>query len=100
MSAKVAIVAGGGGATGRATAMALAATGLTVVAVDRNEAALRDLPDGVRPEVADTTDPALTADVVDRIAAEVGPPDVLVNTIGAFGQGDVLSTWSATPRRR
>ncbi len=48
MSAKVAIVAGGGGATGRATAMALAATGLTVVAVDRSKAALRDLPDGVR----------------------------------------------------
>ena len=92
MRAKVAIVAGGGGATGRATAMALAATGLTVVAVDRSEAGLRDLPDGVRPEVADTTDPAATTDVVDRIAAEVGPPDVLVNTIGAFGQGDVLST--------
>jgi NAD(P)-dependent dehydrogenase (short-subunit alcohol dehydrogenase family) len=92
MSAKVAIVAGGGGAIGRATAAALAATGLAVVAVDRSEAGLRDLPDGVRPEVADTTDPAATADIVDRIAAEVGPPDVLVNTIGAFGQGDVLST--------
>ena len=92
MSAKVAIVAGAGGATGRATATVLAATGLTVVAVDRSEAGLHDLPDGVRPEVADTTDPALTANVVDGIAAEVGPPDVLVNTIGAFGQGDVLST--------
>ena len=92
MGAKVAIVAGGGGPTGRATAMALAASGLSVVAVDRSEARLGDLPDGVRPEVADTTDPAVTADLVDRIAAEVGPPDVLVNTIGAFGQGDVLST--------
>ena len=92
MSAKVAIVAGGGGATGRATAQALAAAGLTVVAVDRSEAALRDLPDGVRAEVADVTDPAVTADFVDRIAAEVGPPDVLVNTIGLFGQGDALST--------
>ncbi len=92
MGAKVAIVAGGGGPTGRATAMALAASGLSVVAVDRSEAGLGDLPDGVRPEVADTTDPAVTADLVDRIAAEVGPPDVLVNTIGAFGQGDVLST--------
>ena len=44
--------------------MALAATGLTVVAVDRSEAGLRDLPDGVRLEVADTTDPAVTADIV------------------------------------
>jgi len=54
--AKVAIVAGGGGATGRATVLALAATCLTVVAVDGSEAGLRDLPDGVRLEVADTTD--------------------------------------------
>ena len=74
MSAKVAIVAGGGGATGRATLLALAATCLTVVAVDGSEAGLRDLPDGVRLEVADTTDPAVTAGLVDRIAAEVGRP--------------------------
>ena len=74
MSAKVAIVAGGGGATSRATVLALAATCLTVVAVDGSEAGLRDLPDGVRLEVADTTDPAVTAGLVDRIAAEVGRP--------------------------
>jgi NAD(P)-dependent dehydrogenase (short-subunit alcohol dehydrogenase family) len=74
VSAKVAIVAGGGGATGRATVLALAATCLTVVAVDGSEAGLRDLPDGVRLEVADTTDPAVTAGLVDRIAAEVGRP--------------------------
>jgi NAD(P)-dependent dehydrogenase (short-subunit alcohol dehydrogenase family) len=74
VSAKVAIVAGGGGATGRATVLALAATCLTVVAVDGSEAVLRDLPDGVRLEVADTTDPAVTAGLVDRIAAEVGRP--------------------------
>ena len=92
MSAKVAIVTGGGGATGRAVVTALAGAGLTVVAVDRSEAGLRDLPDGVRREVADTTDPAVTAEVIDRIAAEVGPPDVLVNTIGTFSQGDALST--------
>jgi NAD(P)-dependent dehydrogenase (short-subunit alcohol dehydrogenase family) len=74
LSAKVAIVAGGGSATGRATLLALAATCLTVVAVDGSEAGLRDLPDGVRLEVADTTDPAVTAGLVDRIAAEVGRP--------------------------
>ena len=49
MSAQVAIVAGAGGALGHAAAAALAARGLTVVAVDRNEQALRDLPGGVRP---------------------------------------------------
>ena len=44
MSAQVAIVAGGGGELGRATAMALAAGGRSVVAVDRNERGLLGLP--------------------------------------------------------
>jgi NAD(P)-dependent dehydrogenase (short-subunit alcohol dehydrogenase family) len=92
MSAKMAIVAGAGGALGHATAVTLAAVGLTVVAVDRTEHALRELPDGVRREVADAADPAAAKSLVDRIAGEVGPPDVLVNTIGAFRPGDALST--------
>ena len=92
MSAKVAVVAGGGGALGRATTAALAASGLTVVAVDRTEHALRDLPDAVRPEVADTTDPATAKSLIDRIASEVGPPDVLVNTIGTFRPADLATT--------
>jgi NAD(P)-dependent dehydrogenase (short-subunit alcohol dehydrogenase family) len=92
MSAKVAIVAGAGGALGRATAITLTASGLTVVAVDRNEHALGDLPDGIRREVADPADPDTTTRLVDRIAGEIGPPDVLVNTIGAFRPGDLLAT--------
>jgi NAD(P)-dependent dehydrogenase (short-subunit alcohol dehydrogenase family) len=47
----VAIVAGADGAVGRAPTAILAADGLTVVAVDRNEQAPRDLPDTVRREV-------------------------------------------------
>ena len=96
MSAKMAVVAGAGGALGHATAVALAAGGLTVVAVDRNERALGELPGGVRPEVADTTDPAAAKSLIDRIAGEVGPPDVLVNTIGAFRPGDALTTTPET----
>ena len=92
MSAKVAIVAGAGGGLGGPMTAALAASGLTVVAVDRNEHALRDLPDSVRREVADTTDPAAAKSLIDRIADEVGPPDVLVNTIGAFRLGEALDT--------
>jgi NAD(P)-dependent dehydrogenase (short-subunit alcohol dehydrogenase family) len=92
VSAQVAIVAGAGGALGHATAVTLAASGLTVVAVDRNKRGLRELPDGVRPEVADTTDPGVVAPLIERIAAEVGPPGVLVNTIGAFRPADALST--------
>ena len=98
MSATVAIVAGAGGALGRATAVTLAAGGRTVVAVDRTEQALRGLPGGIRPEVADTTDPAAAKRLIDRIAGEVGPPDVLVNTIGAFRPGDALTTTPETLR--
>jgi NAD(P)-dependent dehydrogenase (short-subunit alcohol dehydrogenase family) len=92
VSAKVAIVAGAGGGLGQATTATLAADGLTVVAVDRNEHALRELPDTVHREVADTTDPAVARQLIDRIAGEVEPPDVLVNTIGAFRPADALST--------
>ncbi len=92
MSATVAIVAGGGGPLGHETAVALAADGLTVVAVDRSESALSDLPEDIRREVADATGPAEAARLIDRIAGEVGSPDVLVNTIGAFRPEDVLAT--------
>jgi 3-oxoacyl-[acyl-carrier protein] reductase len=47
-------------------------------------------------EVADGTDPTVPGPLVERIAAEVGPPDVLVNTIGAFELGDSLSV---TPQK-
>jgi NAD(P)-dependent dehydrogenase (short-subunit alcohol dehydrogenase family) len=92
VTSHVAVVAGAGGALGQAMTVTLAAGGLTVVAVDRNEHALHELPGGVRPEVADTTDPAAVKSLIDRIASEVGPPDVLVNTIGAFRPGDALTT--------
>jgi NAD(P)-dependent dehydrogenase (short-subunit alcohol dehydrogenase family) len=98
MSATVAIVAGGGGPLGHATAVALAADGLTVVAVDRSESALGDLPEDIRREVADATGPAEAARLIDRIADEAGPPDALVNTIGAFRPEDVLATTRRTCR--
>jgi NAD(P)-dependent dehydrogenase (short-subunit alcohol dehydrogenase family) len=91
MSDRVAIVAGAGGPLGRAAAVRLAATGFTVVGIDRNEDRLRELPDGIHQVAGDTTDPAVPKGLVDRVVADVGPPDVLVNTIGAFAPGDALS---------
>ena len=91
MSERVAIVAGAGGELGRATVQKLAAAGFTVVGVDRNEQALKELPDGIRREAADPADPASARSVVDQIAAEVGPPEVLVNTIGAYRLGEALT---------
>ena len=96
MNSRIAIVVGAGSGLGQSTAQALHGAGLTVVAVDRNEAGLNELPVGIRVEVADATDPAMPGPLIDRIATEVGPPDILVNTIGAFEVGDSASV---TPQR-
>jgi NAD(P)-dependent dehydrogenase (short-subunit alcohol dehydrogenase family) len=88
----VAVVAGAGGAVGHATVAALAASGLTVVALDRSEQAMEDLGDAVRKEVVDPGDPGAVKQVIDKIAAEVGPPGVLVNTVGTFRLADAVDT--------
>jgi NAD(P)-dependent dehydrogenase (short-subunit alcohol dehydrogenase family) len=94
MSARVAILAGAGGELGRAVAGKLTAAGFTVVGIDRSEDGLKQLPDGIRYEVGDPTDPVVVRSLVDRIAVEVGPPEVLVNTVGTYHQGTALD---ATP---
>lgn len=99
MSTPIAIVVGAGSGLGRATAEALHQAGMTVVAVDRSEPGLKRLPDEIRREVADATDPAVPGPLVNRIAAEVGPPDILVNTIGAFEAGDALGVTPESLRR-
>jgi NAD(P)-dependent dehydrogenase (short-subunit alcohol dehydrogenase family) len=98
MSSRFAIVAGAGSGLGQAAALRLHANGLTVAAVDRNEAGLKELPAGIRTEVADATDPTVPGPLVDRLVAEVGPPDVLVNTIGAYDVGDALTVTPETLR--
>jgi NAD(P)-dependent dehydrogenase (short-subunit alcohol dehydrogenase family) len=82
VSERVAIVVGAGGELGRAAAEALAGTGYMVTGIDRNEQGLKELSDGIRREVGDATDPAAAKTLIDRIAAQAGPPEVLVNTIG------------------
>jgi NAD(P)-dependent dehydrogenase (short-subunit alcohol dehydrogenase family) len=98
MGERVAIVVGAGGELGRATAEKLAAAGFTVVGTDRSEKGLKELPDGIGREVADPVDPAAARSVVGRIAAEVGPPEVLVNTIGTYHLGDALTATQADLR--
>ena len=99
MTEHVAIVTGAGGELGRATAEKLTAAGFTVAGIDRNEQGLKELPDGVRSEIADPVDPAAARSAIDRIAAEVGPPAVLVNTIGTYHLGDALSVTPDDLRR-
>src|SRR3954469_13082055 len=95
---RVAIVAGAGGELGRATATTLADRGFTVVGIDRSEAGLKELPDGVGREVADATDPASARSIVDVIAGKNGPPAVLVNKLVGVAVGDALSITPETLR--
>lgn len=90
MSTRIAVVTGAGSGLGQATALKLHADGLTVVAVDRTESGLKELPEAIHTKVADPTDADVPGPLVDRIVAEVGSPDVLVNTIGTYQPGDTL----------
>jgi NAD(P)-dependent dehydrogenase (short-subunit alcohol dehydrogenase family) len=92
MGEAIAVVAGAGTGLGRATALRLARSGTVVVAVDRNKDHLAGLPDDVHREIADATDPSVPKPLIERIAKEIGYPNILVNTIGAYGIGDALAT--------
>jgi NAD(P)-dependent dehydrogenase (short-subunit alcohol dehydrogenase family) len=91
-ASRVAIVVGAGGGLGRATVFKLAGQGLTVVAVDRNPLGMKGFPKGVTQELVDATDPLTAVPLVERIVHEVGFPTILVNTLGAFEQGNALTT--------
>ena len=92
MSPPIAIVAGAGGELGRAVVASLVGSEYTVVALDRTEDKLDGLPDGVHRELADASDPAVAAPLIDRIVRDVGVPDVLVNTLGVFVPGEAVAT--------
>lgn len=91
MTDRVALVVGAGGPLGRTTAVKLAAEGFSVVGVDRNKDGLAELPGHIRRFEGDVTDAAGPQALIDGIVAEVGTPEVLVNTIGTFLLGDALS---------
>jgi 2-keto-3-deoxy-L-fuconate dehydrogenase len=74
---------------GRASVLAMAAEGATVIATDINEAALASLPaenNTVRVMRLDVTKNA----EVERVAAEIGTPDVLFNCSGVVHAGTIL----------
>lgn len=96
MIQRIAIVAGGGGGLGQTTVSTLSSAGLTVVAMDRDKSLLSKLPADVHSEVADSTDPTAVKTAIDRIASDIGPPDILVNTIGAYELGDALTVTPET----
>jgi 2-dehydro-3-deoxy-L-rhamnonate dehydrogenase (NAD+) len=86
MATKTAIVTGGASGLGAATAARLRAEGLTVTTLDLNGADI----------AVDVTD----EDALQRVAAEVGPMDVLVNSAGVVGPNKPLLETNSDEWRR
>lgn len=70
---------------GRASVEAYLAAGAEVIAADINQQALADLT-GAQTVVLDVTD----ASAIQRLAAEIGPLDVLFNCAGVVHAGNIL----------
>lgn len=99
LKGKRVLITGASRGIGESLARAFAGAGATVALVARTEAALRALAVelGGSFHVADLSDPAQVAELIERIEGEIGPVDVLVNnagveSIGGFtdGPGDDL----------
>lgn len=93
----VAIVTGAAGGIGAAIARRLAADGFAVGVVDleaadrdRTVAPIRSAGGSAIPVAADVTDESAIDTAVRRVAADLGPPTVLVNNAGIGPPGDLL----------
>ncbi|MFC9506206.1 oxidoreductase [Streptomyces sp. NPDC057002] len=90
MPTKTALVTGASSGIGEATALKLQELGYTVYGAARRADRLQLLADrGIRPLAMDVTDDASMRAGVDRIAAETGRIDVLVNNAGYGSYGAV-----------
>lgn len=88
MANKTALVTAAGQGIGRATALALANEGASVLATDVNEAALAELgqAEGIETRVLDVTSNEAIVD----LAKEVGAVDALLNIAGFVHHGSIL----------
>jgi 2-keto-3-deoxy-L-fuconate dehydrogenase len=85
---KIALITAAAQGIGRATALAFAREGASVIATDVNEAKLRELgaTPGIQVRPLDVTDDAAVA----ALAATVAAPDALVNCAGFVHHGTIL----------
>jgi len=86
LKAKKALVTAAGQGIGRATALAFAAEGASVVASDIDEAKLADLPDTIALRRLDVADKKAVA----ALSQELGVIDVLFNCAGFVHHGTIL----------
>lgn len=93
---RVCLVTGGAQGMGRAFVRALVAAGARVAACDLDAAALGSLagddvvragPGTLRCDTVDVADAAARAALVERVAAELGPVELLVNNAGVGASG-------------
>ena len=92
LAGKTAFITAAAQGIGRATVMAYAAEGATVIATDLNEAGLAGLAGpSVTTHRLDVTNPADIA----RVAGLAGPVDVLFNCAGFVHQGTILDATEA-----
>jgi NAD(P)-dependent dehydrogenase (short-subunit alcohol dehydrogenase family) len=82
LAGRLALVTGASRGIGAATAEALAGAGGRVIRVAR--AFPGAAPGAFRDMVCDLSDPAQVAALAERIAREMGPPDIIVNNAGSF----------------
>jgi NAD(P)-dependent dehydrogenase (short-subunit alcohol dehydrogenase family) len=101
---KVAIVTGGAGALGQAVIVRFLEEDALVAATDRDakrlEALRADLTPGARDRFfgvsVDVTVEQSVRDLVADVTTQAGRLDILVNVVGAYTAGDLLSTEEAT----
>ncbi|SDW56390.1 NAD(P)-dependent dehydrogenase, short-chain alcohol dehydrogenase family [Arthrobacter sp. cf158] len=92
VAGKVAVVTGGRGDLGGATARLLADHGATVASLDRAETHSPASYPGITEYAVDVTNEASVAEVVRQLTAELGVPDVLVNAAGIIGPAGASHT--------
>lgn len=106
LSGRVAVVTGGGGGIGRATAVSFARAGARVAALDRDERSLaetktklHEFGDGHLVATCDTTREESVAAAADAVARTLGVCDILVNTAAVLRPGGLdtlpLAEWNA-----
>lgn len=90
---KIAVVTGATSGIGRATTLAFAEQGATVLGIGRRAEALAELAsNGVHTCQADLTDEEETVRAAETTLADFGGIDILVNAAGILELGDVTST--------
>jgi NADP-dependent 3-hydroxy acid dehydrogenase YdfG len=96
LSGKTAVVTGASRGIGAGIAAALAAEGVQVILLARNEAKLNERSASLKgsiPIVCDVTDPESVGRAAKRITSELNrTPDILVNNAGIFGVSTVEET--------